>query len=33
MIPLLMSSHMPIAAVAAAKTMVWTKIPGSRYSR
>ena len=33
MIPLLMSSHIPIATVAAAKTMVWTKMPGRRYSR
>ena len=31
--PLLMSSDMPIASFAAAKTIVWAKIPGIRYSR
>ncbi len=31
--PLLMSSHIPMAVVAAAKTMVWAKMPGIRYSR
>jgi hypothetical protein len=30
MIPLLMSSVMPMAVVAAAKTIVWAKIPGIR---
>ncbi len=33
MMPLLMSSHMPTAVVAAANEMVWQKTPGSRYSR
>ena len=33
MMPLLMSSVMPIAVVAAANTMVWAKMPGIRYSR
>ena len=33
MMPLLMSSHMPMAVVAAANTMVWAKMPGIRYSR
>ena len=32
MIPLLMSSHIPMAVVAAANTMVWAKMPGIRYS-
>ena len=31
--PLLMSSHMPMAVVAAANAMVWAKMPGIRYSR
>src|SRR5690348_17177636 len=31
--PLLRSSVIPIAVVAVAKTMVWAKIPGIRYSR
>jgi hypothetical protein len=30
--PLLRSSVMPIAVVAVAKTIVWAKIPGIRYS-
>ena len=33
MMPLSMSSVMPMAVVAAAKTMVWAKIPGIRNSR
>ena len=33
MIPLLTSSVMPIAVVAAANAMVWAKMPGMRYSR
>ena len=33
MMPLLMSSHIPTAVVAAAKAMVWAKMPGIRYSR
>ena len=33
MIPLFMSSVMPMAVVADAKTMVWAKMPGIRYSR
>ena len=33
MMPLVMSSAMPIAVVAEANTMVWAKIPGIRNSR
>jgi hypothetical protein len=33
MIPLLRSSVMAMAVVAAAKAMVWAKIPGIRNSR
>ena len=33
MIPLLMSSHIPIAVVTAANAIVWAKMPGIRYSR
>src|SRR5258707_773204 len=33
MTALWMSSHMPMAVVAAAKTMVCAKMPGIRYSR
>jgi hypothetical protein len=31
--PLLMSSAIPIAVVAAANTIVWAKMPGIRNSR